>query len=284
VSAATAAASGLARAPSRERVTSDDGTILGLTRAGSGPVLVIVDGAFCFRGHGPSEALASELAAHFTVITYDRRGRGESTDTPPSVAAAAVAREVEDLRAVVRAAGGPAFALGVSSGGALAMQAVAAGVPLRALALYEPPFLKEGGRWRSNAEHLRRLRERLSAGDRGGAVRYFMRDIYGAPGWFVALMPYVMRRAWKANESVAPTLVYDLTLLDDSSIVGERAPSVAAPALVLGGTKSPASLREAVASVAAALPNARTQLLEGQTHNLQARVVAPVAAAFFRSV
>jgi pimeloyl-ACP methyl ester carboxylesterase len=265
-------------------VTSDDGTSLAFTRAGSGPLLVVVDGAFCFRGHGPSEALASELAAQFTVITYDRRGRGESTDASPSVAAPPIAREVEDLRAVVRAAGGPAFALGVSSGGALAMHAVAGGVPLRALALYEPPFVKEGGRWRSNAAHLQRLHERLSAGDRAGAVRYFMSDVYGAPGWFVALMPYVMRRAWKANESAASALPYDLALLDEPSIVGERAPSVAVPTLVLGGTKSPASLREAVASVVAALPNARVQLLEGQTHNLQARVVAPVAAAFFRGV
>jgi pimeloyl-ACP methyl ester carboxylesterase len=262
------------------RATSDDGATIAFSRCGAGPALVVVDGAFCFRGNGPAPALAKALGPQFTVFSYDRRGRGESTDTSPY----AIAREVEDLQAVVRAAGGSAFALGVSSGAALALQAAAAGVPLRGLALYEPPFLNEGEQPRSYAGHRRRVMELLSAGDRAGAVRYFMSAIYGAPGWFVALMPILMRRAWKANESVAPTLPYDLTILDDRSVLNERSPAITMPTLVLGGAKSPASLREAVTAAAKALPDGRSRLLEGQTHNLQARAVAPVVASFFASL
>src|SRR5215467_15201557 len=117
--------------------TSRDGTTIAFTKRGSGPPLIIVDGAFCYRENGPATELASVLAQHFTVFTYDRRGRGESGDIAPY----AVEREIEDLRAIANQAGAPPFALGISSGGALILQAVASGVGVRKIALYEPPYV-----------------------------------------------------------------------------------------------------------------------------------------------
>ena len=258
-------------------ITSGDGTTIAYTQLGSGPPLILVDGAFCYRENGPAPQLAPLLAEHFTVFAYDRRGRGASGDAPVY----AIEREVDDLRSLVREAGGSAFAVGISSGGALALQAVARGVSLKGLVLYEPPFIEQGGHPPSYDGQKRRLDQFVSAGDRAGAVRFFMTDIYGAPRPFVAVMPLIMRSAWKKNQSVAPTLPYDLTLLGDWSVLRDRSRSVTIPTLVLGGGKSPAPLKDAVASVASALPNARREYLRGQDHNVSASAVAPVITEFF---
>jgi pimeloyl-ACP methyl ester carboxylesterase len=256
---------------------SGDGTTIAYTKLGSGPSLILVDGAFCYRENGPSSQLAPLLAEHFTVFAYDRRGRGESGDAPVY----AIDREVDDLRSMVKEAGGSAVAVGISSGGALALQAVARGVNLKGLVLYEPPFIEKDGHPASFDVWKDRLDQFVAAGDREGAVRFFMTDVYGAPRPFVAIMPLIMRSAWKRNQSVAHTLPYDLTLMEDLSILRDRSRLVAVPSLVIGGEKSPTPLKDAVATVANALPNARRMYLHGQDHNVSAPVVAPVITEFF---
>src|SRR5258706_12411707 len=147
-----------------QTVISADGTAIAFTRAGSGPALVLVDGAMCYRGMGPLTPLAERLTDHFTVYTYDRRGRGESGDTLPF----AVEREIEDLEVLLAHAGGSAHAYGISSGAALVLRAAAAGVPWRRLALFEPPFVGP------KQDYTRELAELLAAGRRGDAVARFM--------------------------------------------------------------------------------------------------------------
>jgi pimeloyl-ACP methyl ester carboxylesterase len=257
--------------------TSADGTTIAYTKLGSGPPLILVDGAFCYRENGPASKLAPLLAQHFTVFAYDRRGRGASGDAPVYT----IEREVEDLRSLVREAGGSALAVGISSGGALALQAAERGVNLKGLALYEPPFIGQDGHPPSFDMQKRRLDQLVAAGDTGGAVRFFMTDIYGAPRSFVTVMPLVMRNAWKKNKSVAHTLRYDLTLLEDWSVLRDRSTSLTIPTLVMGGEKSPAPLKDAVATVAGVLPNARQMYLSGQDHNFSAPAVAPVITEFF---
>jgi pimeloyl-ACP methyl ester carboxylesterase len=259
--------------------TSRDGTTIAYTKLGSGPPLILVDGAFCYRENGPAPQLAPLLAQHFTVFAYDRRGRGSSGDGQIY----AIEREVEDLRALVQEAGGPAVAVGISSGGALALQAAARDVNLKALVLYEPPYIEQDGQIRSYQAQKRHLRDLVSSGDRAGAVRYFMSSIYGAPRAFVAVMPILMRSAWKKNLTVAHTLEYDLTLLEDWSVLRQRGASVTVPVLVVGGEKSPVPLKDAVATVARALPNASSVYLNGQDHNLSAPAVAPVVVEFFNT-
>jgi pimeloyl-ACP methyl ester carboxylesterase len=238
--------------------------------------LIIVDGAFCYRENGPATELSSVLTQHFTVFTYDRRGRGESGDTAPY----SVKREIEDLQAIAKEAGAPPFALGISSGGALILQAVASGVGVQKIALYEPPYITEGD---SNSTEVvkNRLQSYVSAGDRAGAVSFFMTDVYGAPRAFVFAMPLLMPNAWKRNKSVANTLLYDLTILGDRSVLHERSSAISVPTLVVGGEKSPKELHNAVEAVAAALPNAHCRFLSGQDHNISSRALAPVLVEFF---
>ena len=141
------------------RVTSSDGTTIAYDRTGAGPAVIVVDGALCRRAFGPSADLAKLLSRHFTVYTYDRRGRGESTDTAPY----SPAREVEDLAALVEAAGGDAALVGLSSGGALSLDAAASGLAIRWVVAYEPPYIDDDGTG-GGAEHERRLQALLDAG------------------------------------------------------------------------------------------------------------------------
>jgi pimeloyl-ACP methyl ester carboxylesterase len=257
--------------------TSRDGTTIAFTKRGSGRPLIIVDGAFCYRENGPATELASQLAQHFTVFTYDRRGRGESGDTAPYT----VEREIDDLRAVAREAGGDPFVVGISSGGALILQAVASGVGVEKIALYEPPYGAGGNGSRSFEDAKNRLQSLVSAGDRGGAVRFFMTDVYGAPRAFVFAMPFLMPNAWQRNKLVVHTVPYDLTILGDRSVLNERSSSISVPTLVIGGEKSPKALHDAVAAVANALPNGHSRFLAGQDHNLSSRALAPVLFEYF---
>ena len=257
--------------------TSRDGTIIAFTKRGSGPPLLIVDGAFCYRENGPATELAMQLAQHFAVFTYDRRGRGESGDTAPY----SVEREIEDLRAVAREAGAVPYVLGISSGGALILQAVASGVGVKEIALYEPPYLADGNGPRSFENEKSRLQSLIAAGDHSGAVSFFMSNVYGAPRAFVVAMPILMPNAWRRNKLVVQTVPYDLTILDDRSVLNARSSSISVPTLVIGGEKSPEALRNAVDAVAAALPNARSRFLAGQDHNVSSRAVVPVLFEYF---
>jgi pimeloyl-ACP methyl ester carboxylesterase len=257
--------------------TSRDGTTIAYTKRGSGPPLIIVDGAFCYRENGPATELACLLAQHFTAFTYDRRGRGGSGDTAPYT----VEREIDDLRAVAREAGGTPFVLGISSGGALTLQAVASGIDVKKIALYEPPYMADGNGPRSFEDAKNRLQSLVTAGDRAGAVRFFMTDVYGAPRAFVLAMPFLMPNAWRRNKLVVHTTPYDLTILGDRSVLNERRASIPVPALVIGGEKSPKELRDAVAAVASALPNAHSRFLPGQDHNISGPALVPVLFEFF---
>jgi pimeloyl-ACP methyl ester carboxylesterase len=244
---------------------------------GSGPALVLVDGALCQRSLGPARPLAEQLATSFTVHAYDRRGRGESG---PGETAYDVEREVEDLTAVIEAAGGHAHVFGASSGAALALVAARSGVPIDRLALYEAPFIVDDTHAPNDPELPARLRALVEQGRRGDAVRLFMRTV-GAPGPMIALMR--LMPVWKKLTGVAHTLPHDLTIVIDHE-QGRPLPeglydAVAAPTLVIAGGKSPDYLRNAQAAVAEAVPDGRLETLPGQTHMIKAKVTAPVVAA-----
>ena len=257
--------------------TSRDGTIIAYTKRGSGPPLIIVDGAFCYRENGPATELASLLAEHFTVFTYDRRGRGGSGDTAPY----AIQREIDDLRAMAKETGGTPYVLGISSGAALSLQAVASGVEVKKVALYEPPYLLDTNGPHSFESAKTHLQSLVSAGDRAGAVRFFMTDVYGAPRTFAWAMAILMPGAWKRNKLVVHTTPYDLTILGDRSVLHERSSSIQVPTLVIGGEKSPQGLHDAVTAVANALPNGKSRFLPGQDHNISGPVLVPILFEYF---
>ena len=261
-------------------VTSKDGTTIAYDQAGTGPLLVLVDGALNSRSFGLNGPLAPILADRFTVVTYDRRGRGDSGDTQPYT----VQREIEDLAAVIDVVGGPAYVYGISSGAGLALEAASA-VPTKVakLALYEPSFVVDGTRPPVPADAIQQVTDLLARNRRGAAVKLFLREDAQVPAMVVAVMP--LMPAWGKLKAAAHTLPYDLTIMDGRQQgrplpVGQWA-SLTAPTLVMAGGKSPAWLQNAALAVAQALPGATHQTLPGQTHIVKPGPLAPVLAEFF---
>lgn len=257
-------------------VTSTDGTALAYERGGSGPALILVDGAMYHRGAGPMRPLADLLRGSFTVYAYDRRGRGGSSDTLPY----AVDREVEDLRALIARAGGEAYVYAMSSGGALALATAADGPGIVKLAVYEPPFtaeIEDGDRIK---EYSARVNELLDAGRKGDAVALFMTKV-GIPAEVVTGMR--AQPGWAGFEAIAPTLAYDDRLLGDGRVPRDLASTIAVPMLVLAGGASPQSLQWAAKVTADACPSAVFRTLDSQTHDVSPDALAPVLAEFFRA-
>ena len=253
--------------------TSADGTPIAYDVHGSGPALVLVDGAMCQRTMGSSAGLAEALSGDFAVHAYDRRGRGESgAGATPWTAS----REIEDLATVIDAAGGSAHVLALSSGGALALDAAAAGVPIDRLAVYEVPFILDGTHEPHPADTPQRMQRLVDRGERGEAVKTFMRMV-GMPAPFIGLMRALP--AWKKMTAIAHTLPYDLELAvahqRGEPLPEGRYAAVTAPALVLAGGKSPAFMRNAQSAIAAALPAGRLATLPGQTHMVKPRWSRP---------
>ena len=232
-----------------ETVKSADGTVLAYDRTGDGPSLIVSVGAFCTRH---TFAAPADLGRRFTVITYDRRGRGDSGDMLPF----APEREYEDLAAIAAAAGSePPFVFGHSSGAAIALRAAAAGLPVAGIVAYEAPFLNEDTP-RSAVDPAEHIRELVGAGRRREAVAFWMSDVVHLPDEMLAQMegaPWVA-----ALEPLTPTLPYDLAVTDGGVPASELA-GITAPVLILGGKNSPRWFQRSVAEQAAATPGARAR-------------------------
>ncbi|HCT75152.1 MAG TPA: alpha/beta hydrolase [Micromonosporaceae bacterium] len=253
-------------------VTSKDGTFIAYERSGSGPAVVLVGGAFCDRSF--AAPLAALLQEDFTVFSYDRRGRGDSGDTAPY----AVAREIEDLQAVIDAAGGSAYAFGVSSGGILAFEAAAQGASITKLAIVEPPYNADESR--PPIPNLAKEYTQLCAeGRRGDAVALFMTKAVGQP-------PEEAEQArqtpmWPWLEGMAHTLAYDAEVVGDAQVPTERAATTTVPTLLLESTGSPKWLRSAAQAMAQSLPNAEHQSLPGQFHQPDPEPMAASLKLFY---
>ncbi|GAA2633083.1 alpha/beta fold hydrolase [Paractinoplanes durhamensis] len=258
-------------------VTSADGTVIAYETVGSGPALIFVDGAMCYRDSGPSRGIAAALADSFTVYLYDRRGRGGSGDTLPW----SVEWEIEDVAAVLAAAGGEAPVLGVSSGAVLAADAANRLPGITRVVLYEPPFIVDGTREPREATFTADTEALLARGDRAGAVKKFMKHV-GVPGFVVAVMP--LMPPWRKITAVAHTLPYDLRILGDTGrgkpLDAARWAGVTVPALVMDGGKSPAYMRNGTRAWSEALAKGDYRTLPGQTHIVKPAVLAPAVTEF----
>jgi pimeloyl-ACP methyl ester carboxylesterase len=254
-----------------ETVTSADGTVIAYDRVGYGPVIIVCVGAFCTRH---TFVAPGGLTRQFTVVTYDRRGRGDSGDTAPF----APEREYEDLAAVAAAAGPePPFVFGHSSGAAIALRAAAAGLPVAGMIAYEAPFATDETQL-PQLDPAERIRQLVSSGRNREAVVFWMTDVVRLPEEALAQVdgaPWVT-----ALEPLAGTLPYDLAVTAGGVPVTELG-KISAPVLILGGSNSPAWFRRSVAEQAAATPGAQLRMLDGYDHNAPPEVVAPILASFF---
>ena len=271
------------------QVTSRDGTTIHYEKLGQGPPLVLVWGALGALDSPFTKAMRQELAKSFTVYDYDRCARGTSGDR----ATYAVANEIDDLRAVCEAAGGDPdasagaasprsdgpFVWATSSGAALALEAAAAGVPMRMLAAHEPPYMVGEHVETFDKDYERNVTQLVKEGKRGAAVAYFMRTV-GMPApliWVFPLLPF-----WKKAEAVAHTLPYDAACMNGFVPPAERLRAIKVPTLVLVGTSTPASLKAAADEVARLVPHARKVVLAKQHHGVKPAALRPVLVEHLR--
>lgn len=253
----------------KEALLSTDSTRIAFDRLGSGPPLILVVGAFNTRA--TTAPLAGALQHSFTVLNYDRRGRGDSGDTLPY----AVEREMDDLDALITEAGGAAAVFGYSSGANLALQAAARGSAITELALYEPAFLVDGtSHTRPPDDLVIRLTELIAAGRRGDAVELFQTKAVGIPTEIVMQLRLAPFRP--ALEELAHTLVYEAMIIGDLSLPTGLLASIKTPTVVIEGEKSHPGLRAAARAVADALPDARLCTLAGETHDISPGPTAQV--------
>ena len=263
------------------KVTSQDGTQIAYDRQGQGPAVILVDGALCYRSFGPMPGLARLLEGDFTVYTYDRRGRGQSGDSRDTQSHA-IAREVDDLEALIQSAGGSAFLCGVSSGGALALEAASRlGDQVKKLAIYEAPYNNDEAARQEWRDYRKQLADLLSAGRGGDAAALFMTFV-GTPAEMVdgiRLSPI-----WSMFEAVAPTLAYDAADLgEDRSVPIEQAAWVTTATLAMNGSASAPFMYDTAKAIAQAVPHGQFRTLEGQRHDVSPEVLAPVLVGFFES-
>ena len=264
-------------------VTSRDGTTIAYTSTGKGPALIVVTGATAFRAFDPNlQVLADLLANDFTVINYDRRGRGESSDAGPYDPQSAPAREIEDIAALIEAAGGRASLLGFSSGSVLALEATASGLPVDRLVMYEPPFVLPGQPFPPPAsDYVETLTRFGAGGDKDAAPAYFMQSLGMPPE---AIEGAKQSPIWPLMRSIGPTIAYDGQVMFDAYYTAGKFPArwqnVRQPVLILNGDASFPFMPSAADAVAAELPNATRKTLAGQDHGPKPGVMAPVLREF----
>ncbi|MEV5875728.1 alpha/beta hydrolase [Streptomyces sp. NPDC052101] len=255
-----------------KKTTSRDGTALAYAVTGQGPTVILVSGAMSTGG--TMAPLAQRIAGRCTAVVYDRRGRGASGDTAPY----SVGREVEDLAALIDAVSGDAVLFGVSSGGALVLEAAASGLPIPRAAVYEVPYADalEGGAERE-ASYKENLAKALADGRRGDAVELFLRLTGLAEEMIQGARQSPM---WAGMEAVAPSLAHDDTVMGDGLLPRERLAAISVPVLSVAGGASPQWMREASRAVAETVPQGTYRVLAGQTHMVEPDVLGPLLAEF----
>jgi pimeloyl-ACP methyl ester carboxylesterase len=260
-----------------EKVASADGTEIAYERSGEGEPVIVVAGAMCNRAI--ARGISARLAEDFSVLNYDRRGRGDSGDAKEY----AVQREIEDLAALVEAAGGSAHVYAHSSGAALGLQAAAAGLAFSRLVAHEAPYRPRGGGDSGSARRYAEELNRLVDGDRlGDAVELFM----GMTGMPEEMIKGARRDpSWAKMEVLAPTLPYDAEVMgsidNDGELPAGLLDQIEPPVLSIYGSISPPRMKEAATEIAEGVADGRLLCLEGQHHVVPPDVLAPVVVEFF---
>jgi pimeloyl-ACP methyl ester carboxylesterase len=257
-----------------KKVISKDGTQIAYDSTGRGRVLILVLGALNSRKSGAK--LAKLLASQFNVISFDRRGRGDSTDTVPY----SPQREVEDIAALIGAAGEPVYLYGHSSGAALALEAaLKLGKNIRKVAIYEVPYTTHAKERKDATEYYQKLKKSLGSGRRGDAVALFVQSVGVSKKQVEAMKRLPM---WPGLVKLAPTLAYDSEVMGKGhALPAARLARITAPTLVMHGGAGAPLMRDAAQAISKIIPKARLRTLAGQTHGVSPKVLAPVLEEFF---
>lgn len=265
-----------------QTVTSQDGTQIAFDKVGSGLAVILVNGAGVSRASDPFMAhLAELLGKHFTVYNYDRRGRGDSGDTQPFTKE----REIEDLQALVEDADGKAMVFGISSGAVVSLDAAALTPGMTKVVVYEPSLIVDDSRQPVDADYAEHLMQLSVEGKRDEAAEYFLTQAVGIPAEYIGGIKQDQAN-WSGLTSVAHTIAYDAAfvgnVMQGKPLPTDRWVKVSVPVLVADGGASDAWVRHAADALANVLPHASRQTLEGQTHNVDPNVLAPVLIEFLK--
>jgi len=256
-------------------LTSRDGTRIVYDVYGSGgPALIMVEGAFCGRHFGPTNKLAEQLGADLTVYHYDRRSRGDSDHSTDYD----MAREIEDIAALIEVGGGEAALCGFSSGAALALEATAAGLPVSRLAIYEPPYMVGPKARAVPRDFEREMQQLIADGKHGEAVRYFMVKLIGMPALFWPMIR--MTKMYKTLVQQAPSLPFDMAAVSGFKPPLQRFAAIAVPTLAMYGAKTMPVLKDSTELCAKTIPGAVLKVLPGQSHEVKAEAIAPPLLTF----
>lgn len=256
------------------KISSKDGTVIAYDKKGQGPVLLLVLGALNRRSQG--KKLTELLSDRFTVVSYDRRGRGDSTDTLPY----STHKEIEDIEAIIDEFGGNAYLYGHSSGCVLALMAAKElGSKVAGLALYELPYNADPASQASSEAYRTELKQLLNEDRHGDAVALFVKSVGVSDKQIAAMKRLPM---WKGLTAMAATLAYDtIELMEQYPKLDIK--SINTKTLVMFGAKSPDFMGETANNLSKALPNSQHRSLEGQVHDVKADVLAPLLADFIVS-
>lgn len=254
------------------KVTSKDGTIIAYDKKGQGPLLILVLGALNRRGQG--KKLTELLADRFTVVSYDRRGRGDSTDTLPY----STLKEVEDIEALIDEAGGSAYLYGHSSGCVLALLAAKdLGDKVKGMALYELPYNADLDAQSASKVYRGELAQFLQEGKKDEAVALFVKSVGVTDKQIAAMQRLPM---WKGLTAMAHTLAYDtIELMEQYPHVDVQ--TISTKTLIMYGSASPDFMSHTAEELSKTMRNAQLRAIEGQTHDVKADVMAPELASFF---
>ncbi|TGN20660.1 alpha/beta fold hydrolase [Leptospira idonii] len=253
---------------------SKDGTILAYDVTGSGPALIYITGASCFRNFFPIREDVKSFSTRFTVYNYDRRGRGDSGNTLPY----SVEREVEDIEAMIDAAGGKAFLYGHSSGAVLALEAaLRLKHKVAKVVIYDASYVHNEEEKREYEKLRQTVESLLEVKNDSSAMKTFLKGI-GMPKFFVFLLP--LFPGWKTMKALAPTLSYDISLTKDLPPL-ERVAHISLPIHIIVGEKSPLGIRDVGCKLAAAIPNAKFTELAGEDHMVSSKTLLPLFSDFF---
>ena len=257
-----------------KKVISKDGTQIAYDSTGRGQVVILVLGALNSRKSGAK--LAKLLASRFTVISFDRRGRGDSTDTAPY----SPEREVEDIAALIGAVGEPVYLYGHSSGAALALEsAIKLRKKIRKIAIYEVPYTLDDKERKDAYAYYKKLKKSLASGHKGDAVALFVRSVGVSAKQIEAMKRMPM---WRGLERLAPTLAYDSEVLGEGhALPATRLSRLTVPTLVMHGGAGAPFMRDAAQAISKIIPKAKLRTLTGQTHGVSPKVLAPVLEEFF---
>ncbi len=261
----------------QKTAVSRDGTGIAYEQTGAGPVVILVSAALADRDG--ARPLARQLAQSFTVVNYDRRGRGKSGNAKPY----SVEREVEDVAALANGTPGAVFLFGSSSGSVLALDAASRlGPKVKKVCLYEPPFIVDGSRPPIPDALAEEITTVLSANDRGEAVAPFFGKGMGIPPPGIVIMRLFMP-AWSDMKQLAHTIPYDLTLLAGTQsgkpLPVDRWSAATSPALVAVGARSEQFFHSGANALTGRLPGAEYRSLDGLDHSAVLVAPAPPAAA-----